>query len=102
MSAAWDDFVRAHPHGHILQTSAWGQLKSAFGWEAERVRVGDSGALVLFRRRSLPLGWTLAYVPRGPLADWNRPAALGSLMAAPYRAGRDHPPLCLKRAPDLP
>ena len=101
-AAEWDDFVRANPHGHILQTSAWGQLKSAFGWRAEPVRVGDSGALVLFRRMPLPLGWSLAYVPRGPLADWNRLAALGGLVAALDRAGRDRRAICLKWEPDLP
>jgi lipid II:glycine glycyltransferase (peptidoglycan interpeptide bridge formation enzyme) len=98
--SSWDGFVRAHPHGHILQTSAWGRLKSAFGWRAEPVRVGDSGALVLFR--PLPLGWTLAYVPRGPLADWNRPAALGELVAALDRLCRAHRAICLKWEPDLP
>jgi len=96
----WDDFVRAHPHGHILQTSAWGQLKSAFGWQTEPVRVGDSGALVLFR--PLPLGWTLAYIPRGPVADWNHPAALRDLVIALDALCRTRRAICLKWEPDLP
>jgi lipid II:glycine glycyltransferase (peptidoglycan interpeptide bridge formation enzyme) len=96
----WDGFALAHPHGHILQTAAWGRLKSAFGWTAEPVRAGDHGALVLFRR--LPLGWTLAYVPRGPLADWNDPAALNDLVAALDRACRARRAICLKWEPDLP
>ena len=54
----WDAFVEAQPLGHVLQTSAWGALKQAFGWRAETVRAGESGALVLFR--ALPLGLTLA------------------------------------------
>ena len=96
----WDDFVRAHPHGHILQTTAWGQLKSAFGWRADPMRVGDSGALVLFR--PLPLGWTLAYVPRGPLVNWNHPSALNDLLIALDRACRARRAICLKWEPDLP
>lgn len=96
----WDDFVRAHPHGHILQTAAWGQLKSAFGWRAEPMRAGDHGALVLFRR--LPLGWTLAYVPRGPLVDWDQSAALSDLVTALDRACRARRAICLKWEPDLP
>src|SRR5574337_267908 len=99
-SSDWEAFVRAHPHGHILQTSEWGQLKSAFGWRAEPVRVGDTGALVLFR--PLPLGWTLAYVPRGPLADLNRPAALANHVAALDRACRARRASGLKWEPDLP
>jgi lipid II:glycine glycyltransferase (peptidoglycan interpeptide bridge formation enzyme) len=77
----WDSFVAAHPFSHILQTSAWGDLKSAFGWQAEYVRAGDSGALVLFRPLPLGLG-TLAYVPKGPLVDWRKPRPLAELLPA--------------------
>jgi lipid II:glycine glycyltransferase (peptidoglycan interpeptide bridge formation enzyme) len=96
----WDDFVRAHPHGHILQTGGWGQLKSAFGWRAEPIRCGEQGALVLFRL--LPFGWTLAYVPRGPLADWAHPARIGDLLPALDAACRARRAICLKWEPDLP
>lgn len=96
----WEAFVAAHPHGHILQTPAWGQLKSDFGWQAETVRSGESGALVLFRQ--LPLGQTLAYVPRGPLANWNNPAGLAALVTALDAACRTRHALCLKWEPDLP
>jgi lipid II:glycine glycyltransferase (peptidoglycan interpeptide bridge formation enzyme) len=96
----WDTFVVAHPHGHVLQTSAWGELKRAFGWQAETVRAGASGALVLFR--TLPLGLTLAYVPRGPLADWNAPSELEALSAVLDRVCRARRAICLKLEPDLP
>jgi lipid II:glycine glycyltransferase (peptidoglycan interpeptide bridge formation enzyme) len=55
---------------HLLQTEAWGRLKAEFGWRAERV----AGLLVLFRR--LPLGLSLAYVPRAPLPELAQMAAL--------------------------
>jgi peptidoglycan pentaglycine glycine transferase (the first glycine) len=96
----WDWFVRKNPHGHILQTTAWGQLKSAFGWKAETVCTGEQGALVLFRQ--LPLGLSLAYVPRGPLADWNRAADLGKLVDVLDRLCRARNAICLKLEPDLP
>jgi lipid II:glycine glycyltransferase (peptidoglycan interpeptide bridge formation enzyme) len=51
-----------------LQTTAWGDLKAAFGWEVVRLAIQgrvDAGAQVLFRR--LPLGFTLAYIPKGPV-----------------------------------
>jgi len=75
---AWDDFVAAR-QGHILQTSAWGELKSRFGWHALRLALADddglrAGAQVLFRR--LFPGLTFAYVPRGPVADAADRAAL--------------------------
>lgn len=65
----WNDFLSQHPQAHLLQTGAWGELKQPFGWQPERVRAGESGAQVLFRR--LPLGLTIAYIPRGPVGgDW--------------------------------
>jgi peptidoglycan pentaglycine glycine transferase (the first glycine) len=66
----WEDYL-AQPSfdAHILQDSAWGELKAGFGWEPVRLQAGGSAAQVLFRH--LPLGLTFAYIPRGPLGrDW--------------------------------
>lgn len=67
---AWDRFIDDHPEAHILQTRPWGELKSAFGWKPRYVQEEDLGALILFRR--LPLGISVAYIPRGPVGrgDW--------------------------------
>ena len=54
---------------HILQSPEWGQLKAAFGWQPWLVQAEHSRAQVLFRR--LPLGLSIAYLPKGPLgSDW--------------------------------
>ena len=95
-----EELADANRNGHILQTEAWGQFKSSFGWRAETVRAGESAALVLFR--TLPLGLTLAYVPRGPQVDWNAPDQLQRLVAAVDGAGRARHAICLKLEPDLP
>jgi peptidoglycan pentaglycine glycine transferase (the first glycine) len=58
----WNTFLANHPHAHILQTGEWGELKSAFGWEAVRILSGDTGVQILFRK--LPLGFTVAYIPK--------------------------------------
>jgi peptidoglycan pentaglycine glycine transferase (the first glycine) len=97
-AAGWDEFVQGHPYGHILQTSAWGKLKSAYGWQAETVQAGQAGALVLFRR---VMGMSLAYVPRGPLADWNDREQLAALVAKIDAACRARGAFCLKWEPDL-
>ena len=47
---------------HILQTEEWGKLKSTFGWDYERVQVGTLWVQILFRK--LPLGFTIAYLPK--------------------------------------
>ena len=80
----WDAFVAAQPHSHILQTSAWGELKSRFGWSADRIAVTHTdriaaGALVLFRSLPLRLG-TLAYIPKGPLLDFDDDETTGELL----------------------
>jgi len=61
----WDLYLAKHPEAHVLQTSAWGSLKSGFNWKAYAVQSGSVGALVLFRK--LPLGYSLAYIPKGPV-----------------------------------
>jgi lipid II:glycine glycyltransferase (peptidoglycan interpeptide bridge formation enzyme) len=68
----WDAFLATLPDAHLLQTSAWGELKSHFGWKPRRLLSMDAsgqrrGAQILFRR--LPLGFSLAYIPKGPLGD---------------------------------
>ena len=102
----WDAFVRAHPRAHILQLSAWGALKSVFGWRAERVALAEAdgrivaGAQVLFRRLPLRLG-TLAYVPAGPLVDWDDAPQVRALLSAVDRVARRHRAALLKIEPGL-
>lgn len=64
-ASEWESFLASHPQAHVLQTAAWGELKSEFGWGVEHVIVGEVGAQVLFRR--LPFGLSLAYIPKGPM-----------------------------------
>ena len=61
----WEKFTKTDPTTHILQTSAWGKLKENFGWSPRFIRQDKVGSMVLFRR--LPLGLSLAYIPRGPI-----------------------------------
>ncbi len=66
----WDEFLARHPEAHLLQSSMWGDLKSQFGWNPVRVVAGLAGAQILFRK--LPLGFSLGYVPKGPIGtDWD-------------------------------
>jgi peptidoglycan pentaglycine glycine transferase (the first glycine) len=63
----WDDFLSSWPEAHLLQTSAWGELKQGFGWGTDRVLDGKNwiGAQILFRTM-LP-GYCIAYIPKGPV-----------------------------------
>lgn len=61
----WKEFLRLHADAHLLQTAEWGELKSQFGWKAVRILCGQAGAQVLFRL--LPGGFSIAYLPKGPV-----------------------------------
>lgn len=63
----WTGFLQDHPEAHLLQAAEWGELKEGFGWKAFRVINQASGAQILFRR--LPLGFTIAYLPKGPVGN---------------------------------
>ncbi|MFW5713601.1 MAG: lipid II:glycine glycyltransferase FemX [Brevefilum sp.] len=63
----WNTFLDAHPNAHILQTSQWGKLKAHFGWTPRFIQQNGLGAMILFRQ--LPLGLSVAYIPRGPVGD---------------------------------
>jgi lipid II:glycine glycyltransferase (peptidoglycan interpeptide bridge formation enzyme) len=101
----WDTFVAAQRDGNILQTSAWGELKARFGWQAARVGISDSarlaaGAQVLFRQLPLRVG-TLAYIPRGPLVDWNDAPLVQALLDALDHLCRARRAILLKVEPEL-
>src|SRR5579884_4125898 len=79
--ALWDHFVCQHPHGHLLQSWEWGELKASAGWHPLRLALWDeeqneilAAAQVLrkgFGRIPLRAGH-LAYIPKGPLVDWSQ------------------------------
>ena len=79
--ARWDDLVEATGRAHILQTRGWAMAKELTGWRAERYVLDDGGvAQVLLR--PLPLGLSVAYAPRGPLAVGPLPDAIAALRRA--------------------
>lgn len=99
----WDRIVEERD-GHLLQTSSWGALKRAFGWQDEIVAIGDgghveAGALILFRQLPLRVG-TVAYVPRGPIVDWDNEPTLRALLEALDAAARRRRAILLKIEPD--
>lgn len=87
-----DDFVRDHPHGHLMQTTPWGREKEHTGWTWRTVAVGRKGAgpdgadevtgaaLILFRRTPV-VPMALAYCPRGFVVDWADGESVDALLA---------------------
>ncbi len=65
--AEWNRFLEGHANAHVLQVGEWGELKAGFGWEPVRIVSGDAGVQILFRK--LPLGFTIAYIPKPVISD---------------------------------
>ncbi len=103
-AGVWDPFVASHAHGHLLQTSQWGELKARFGWQIARVALQEgptvvAGAQILLRRT--PWGQNFAYVPKGPVVDWSRSDLVVSLLQAIAQEARRQGAYLLRLEPEL-
>lgn len=68
---AHDKFISQSEFGNLLQSSRWSQIKN--NWDHAIVGVFDgdlqlAASLVLIKH--LPLGFTMMYIPRGPIMDY--------------------------------
>lgn len=103
--AEWDAFVAAHPHGSILQTTAWAQLKNRFGWRSHRVWLRRDGQLVAGAQvlyRSVALGAIrIGYIPHGPLVDWRDEEQVNVLVNQIDQSAFQHRAGLLKMEPYL-
>lgn len=66
-----DAFVSQHALSNLLQSAAWASVKD--NWKHEIVGVYDDEKLVASASiliKSLPLGFTMMYIPRGPIMDY--------------------------------
>lgn len=67
----YDQFVKDHELANVLQSSAWEKVKS--DWNHERLGVYEEGKLLAVASiliKSLPLGYKMFYIPRGPILDY--------------------------------
>lgn len=100
--ALWDQFVESHPYGHPLQLWAWGDLKRANGWSPYRLAVMDGSQIVAAAQLLMwpipKLGKMVAYIPRGPVAEPNKPATK-QLLDQVVAFARDHKALYIHVEP---
>lgn len=107
----YDAFVKAQPTCNLLQSSAWAQVKSSWGHRLTVLRdeAGTIRAAGLVLIRPLKLGFTMWYLPHGPVLDYGAPGAADALgaylreLAAAARKTRCafvkvDPPLALRAA----
>ena len=67
----YDQFVKEHELANVLQSSAWEKVKS--DWNHERLGVYEGEKLLAVASiliKSLPFGYKMFYIPRGPILDY--------------------------------
>lgn len=101
----WDNAVVTLPAAHVLQSWAWGQVKSRWGWQATRLLWLDGEtplAAAQILARSIPrTPWHFLYVPKGPALDYGNPALAESILADLEKFTRQTGALFIKIDPDV-
>ena len=93
-SEAWNAFVERAPYHAFPQLWEWGEVRALGGWQPVRLAIGPdhdhpvAGAQLLLRRMPV-IGWSLAYVPRGPIGDLDDPVVRDALVRALRGLGRE-------------
>jgi lipid II:glycine glycyltransferase (peptidoglycan interpeptide bridge formation enzyme) len=100
----WDDFVTAHPSGHLLQSYAWGEFKRQHQWLPLRVIITEqgserilAGAQILFRQMA---GLSVAYIPKGAVVDWQDRPLVEALLDTVHRTAKRRRAIYLKIEPN--
>jgi len=98
----WDASVQSCG-GHLLQSWRWGEFKSSFGWDVERIAVPRDRRValgqLLFRTKA---GVSIGYIPRGPAWPDDDPDAVGELWARIDEVARRRRALAIIVEPDRP
>ena len=103
MVERWNNFVGQWPDFTLMQSYEWGTFKEALGWKVVRLAVEQNGELVAGAQmliKPLPLGLTsIAYIPRGPLLNWEDEPVAHALLSALHTLARQHRAVSLKIEP---
>lgn len=78
----WDARTVDAPGGHVYQSRAWAEHRSASGWTPRFLVGDDDGRVLALTRRWSLIGGGSAYLPRGPVAGGTGGAAEGSAVIA--------------------
>ncbi len=102
----WNDFIAQQPYFMLMQSWEWGEFKENTGWKAIRLAIEENnkiiaGAQILIK--SAPLGLAgAAYIPRGPIVDWQNEAVTKKLLSAINKATKKHRCISIKIEPAIP
>jgi lipid II:glycine glycyltransferase (peptidoglycan interpeptide bridge formation enzyme) len=101
----WNDSVAKWPSFGLLQSYEWGALKEKLGWKVVRLAAVKRGKIVAVAQMLVkPAAQglvSLAYVPRGPLVDWQDRETTTSLFEALHFEAQRHKAICTRIEPPL-
>jgi lipid II:glycine glycyltransferase (peptidoglycan interpeptide bridge formation enzyme) len=86
---------------HLLQSLPWSAFKADFGWQPRTISLTGSPIPVQILYRRLPLGFKLAYLPKGPTLDWQNTETVRTALADLTRLAQEPTTIFLKVEPDL-
>jgi len=103
---AWDKALTRLPNPQALQSWDWGDFKSRWGWQPARLLWSTEAGLPLaaaqILRRPIPkTPWSMLYLPRGPVLDYQNLPLLDQVLKAIEAYGRREKALFLKIDPDV-
>lgn len=103
--APWNAFVAQSPHFALLQSYEWGEFKERLGWNVIRLAAKQQGEITAAAQlliKPAPLGlFSVGYVPRGPLVNWEDTATATALLDALHSEARRHRAIFTKIEPPL-
>lgn len=97
-----DRFVTESSQTNLLQSSAWAKIKDQ--WDNERLGFYRDNTLVAVASlliQPLPLGFTMIYIPRGPIMDYEDKELVAFVMASLKKVAKSKRALFIKFDPSL-
>ncbi len=105
---AWSAALRTFDAPHVLQSWAWGALKTRWGWSAQRLLLQTSSqndppiAAVSVLKRKIPhTPYSILYAPRGPVLDYRNQATRRIVFDQLARLARQERALFIKIDPEV-
>lgn len=98
----YDSFVQAHPQANLLQSAKWAKIKD--NWGNQRLGFYRNQELIATASvliRPLPLGFTMLYIPRGPIMDYNDDQVVSFVFQSLKAFGRKQRAIFIKFDPLL-
>lgn len=102
----WDQTLAGLPCAHVLQSWAWGDFKSRWGWRVQRLLWTQADAPIAaaqILQRPIPhTPWSFLYVTKGPAMNYADTALAVQVLADLETYAHQARALFIKIDPDLP